>query len=56
MALVWELPQTAVMNMAMLVSRNGPAPQAFMIVPIVGAFFIDIANLIILQSYLAFIG
>lgn len=45
---------TAVMNMGALVSRNGPSPQAFMVVPIVGAFFIDIANLIILQGYLAF--
>ncbi|MEW6998973.1 sodium/glutamate symporter [Colwelliaceae bacterium BS250] len=47
---------TAVMNMGALVSRNGPSPTAFMVVPIVGAFFIDIANLIILQGYLAFIG
>lgn len=46
---------TAVMNMGALVSRNGPSPQAFMVVPIVGAFFIDIANLIILQGYLAFL-
>ncbi|QBY04976.1 sodium/glutamate symporter [Thalassotalea sp. HSM 43] len=47
---------TAVMNMGTLVSRNGPSPKAFMVVPIVGAFFIDITNLIILQMYLAFIG
>ena len=47
---------TAVMNMGTLVQRNGPSPQAFMVVPIVGAFFIDITNLIILQGYLAFIG
>ncbi|CAG20491.1 sodium/glutamate symporter [Photobacterium profundum] len=46
---------TAVMNMGSLVSRNGPSPQAFMVVPIVGAFFIDIANLIVLQGYLSFI-
>ncbi|PSW03732.1 sodium/glutamate symporter [Photobacterium lipolyticum] len=46
---------TAVMNMGSLVSRNGPSPQAFMVVPIVGAFFIDIANLIVLQGYLTFI-
>ncbi len=47
---------TAVMNMGALVTRNGPSPQAFMVVPIVGAFFIDITNLIILQGYLAFLG
>ena len=47
---------TAVMNMGSLVSRYGPSPQAFMVVPIVGAFFIDIVNLIILQGYISFIG
>ncbi|NVH51980.1 sodium/glutamate symporter [Photobacterium damselae subsp. damselae] len=47
---------TAVMNMGSLVSRYGPSPQAFMVVPIVGAFFIDIANLIVLQGYLIFIA
>ncbi|MGK0272491.1 MAG: ESS family glutamate:Na+ symporter [Cocleimonas sp.] len=46
---------TAVMNMGALVSRNGPSPHAFMVVPIVGAFFIDIANLIILQGYIGLI-
>lgn len=47
---------TAVMNMGSLVSRYGPSPQAFMVVPIVGAFFIDIVNLIVLQGYISFIG
>lgn len=47
---------TAVMNMGSLVSRYGPSPQAFMVVPIVGAFFIDIVNLIILQAYISFIA
>ncbi|GAL07228.1 sodium/glutamate symport protein [Photobacterium aphoticum] len=46
---------TAVMNMGSLVSRNGPSPQAFMVVPIVGAFFIDVANLIVLQAYISFL-
>ncbi|CZF85404.1 sodium/glutamate symporter [Grimontia marina] len=47
---------TAVMNMGSVVNRFGPSPQAFMVVPIVGAFFIDIVNLIILQTTLTFIG
>ncbi|WP_318416499.1 sodium/glutamate symporter [Photobacterium leiognathi] len=47
---------TAVMNMGALVSRNGPSPQAFMVVPIVGAFFIDITNLLVLQGYISFLG
>lgn len=47
---------TAVMNMGTVVNRYGPSPQGFMVVPIVGAFFIDIVNLIILQTTLSFIG
>lgn len=47
---------TAVMNMGSLVNKYGPSPQAFMVVPIVGAFFIDIVNLIILQGYISFMG
>ncbi|WP_026971098.1 sodium/glutamate symporter [Aliagarivorans marinus] len=46
---------TAVMNMSALVARNGPSPQAFMVVPIVGAFFIDIVNLIVLQFYIGWL-
>ena len=46
---------TAVMNMGSVVNRHGPSPQAFMVVPIVGAFFIDIVNLVILQGWIAFI-
>ncbi|MGO2507368.1 MAG: sodium/glutamate symporter [Vibrio hibernica] len=47
---------TAVMNMGSIVTHYGPSPQAFMVVPIVGAFFIDIVNLIIIQGYLSFVG
>ncbi|MCA0937384.1 sodium/glutamate symporter [Vibrio alginolyticus] len=47
---------TAVMNMGSIVNRYGPSPQAFMVVPIVGAFFIDIVNLLILQGYISFLG
>ncbi len=44
---------TAVANMESLVSRFGPSPQAFLVVPMVGAFFIDITNALVIQSYLA---
>ncbi|MFK0572611.1 sodium/glutamate symporter, partial [Endozoicomonas sp.] len=47
---------TAVMNMGSVVNRFGPSPQGFMVVPIVGAFFIDIVNLIILQATLTIFG
>jgi ESS family glutamate:Na+ symporter len=33
--------------------QRGPAPMAFLIVPMVGAFFIDIANALLIQAYLA---
>lgn len=44
---------TAVANMEALVSRYGASPQAFLVVPMVGAFFIDIANTLVLQTYFA---
>lgn len=34
----------AVANMKVLVERYGPAPRAFLVVPIVGAFLIDVVN------------
>jgi glutamate:Na+ symporter, ESS family len=33
-------------------ARFGPAPRAFLVVPIVGAFFIDFANALIITLYL----
>ncbi len=37
----------AVVNMRSLVTRYGPAPRAFLVVPLVGAFFVDFTNAII---------
>ena len=34
----------AMANMEAVVERHGPAPKAFLVVPMVGAFFIDFAN------------
>jgi ESS family glutamate:Na+ symporter len=39
--------------MKTITERNGPSPLAFVIVPMVGAFFIDIANAVVIQGYLA---
>jgi ESS family glutamate:Na+ symporter len=44
---------TAVANMSALTKRFGPAPQAFIVVPLMGAFFIDLLNAIVIQIYLA---
>jgi glutamate:Na+ symporter, ESS family len=41
----------AVANMRALVVRFGPAPRAFLVVPLVGAFFIDFANAIIITLF-----
>jgi glutamate:Na+ symporter, ESS family len=41
----------AVANMRALVARFGAAPRAFLIVPLVGAFFIDFTNAIIITFY-----
>jgi glutamate:Na+ symporter, ESS family len=42
--------------MQTLTQRHGPAPLAFLLIPIVGAFFADIANALILQAYFALPG
>jgi glutamate:Na+ symporter, ESS family len=39
--------------MKTITERRGPSPLAFLIVPMVGAFFIDIANALLIQGYLA---
>jgi len=44
---------TAMANMTAVTQRHGPSHVAFLIVPLVGAFFIDIANAIIIQMFLA---
>ena len=44
---------TAVANMEALTHRYGPSPQAFLVVPLVGAFFIDFLNALVIQGYLA---
>jgi ESS family glutamate:Na+ symporter len=41
----------AVANMRALVARFGAAPRAFLIVPLVGAFFIDFTNAIIITLF-----
>ncbi len=42
----------AVANMKTLVRKYGDAPRAFLVVPLVGAFFIDFTNAIIITAFL----
>lgn len=46
----------AMANMEALVERYGPAPKAFLVVPMVGAFFIDVTNNIIITVFLNLFG
>ena len=43
---------TAIANMQAVTERFGHSPLAFLVVPMVGAFFIDIANAIIIKLFL----
>ena len=51
---IWENKEsTAIANMQAVTDRFGSAPLAFLVVPMVGAFFIDIANAIVIKLFLA---
>jgi ESS family glutamate:Na+ symporter len=43
---------TAVANMTAVTKSHGPAPLAFIILPLVGAFFVDITNAFVIQFFL----
>jgi ESS family glutamate:Na+ symporter len=42
----------AVANMEAITERFGPAPRAFLVLPMVGAFFIDFTNAIIITTFI----
>ena len=44
---------TAVANMTAVTKSHGPAPTAFIILPLVGAFFVDVTNAFVIQFFLA---
>jgi ESS family glutamate:Na+ symporter len=44
----------AMANMGALVERYGPAPKAYLVVPLVGAFFIDFVNALLITLALNF--
>ena len=46
----------AVANMQTLTDRYGPAPRAFLVVPLVGAFFIDFVNALLITAFLNLLG
>jgi Na+/glutamate symporter len=44
---------TAIANMQAVTARYGASPQAIIVIPLVVAFFIDLANALVIQGYLA---
>ena len=44
---------TAIANMQAVTQRFGPSHVAFLVVPMVGAFFIDLINVVVIKLYLA---
>jgi ESS family glutamate:Na+ symporter len=42
----------AMANMGALVERYGPSPKAYLVVPLVGAFFIDFTNALLITAFL----
>jgi len=46
---------TAIANMAAVTKHYGAAPLAFIIIPLIGAFFVDLSNSIVIQVFLTLI-
>jgi ESS family glutamate:Na+ symporter len=44
----------AVAGMSSLTERFGPAPRAFLVAPVVGAFLIDFTNAIVITTFVNF--
>ena len=40
-------------NMDAITSKYGPSPKAFLVIPLVGAFFIDLANAAVIKFFIA---
>ncbi|WP_108661915.1 sodium/glutamate symporter [Acuticoccus kandeliae] len=43
---------TAIANMGAVTKRYGPSPLAFIVLPLVSAFFVDIINAVVIQAFL----
>ncbi len=47
---------TAVAIMTAITKAHGASPRSFLVVPLVGAFFVDIANAAVLQGFIHWLG
>ena len=46
----------AIANMSAITSRYGPSPKAFLVVPLIGAFFIDLMNAVVIKFFIGWVG
>jgi len=47
---------TAIAIMTAVTKAHGASPRSFLVVPLVGAFFVDIANALVLQGFIQWLG
>ena len=47
---------TAIANMTAVTQRYGPSPLAFIVLPLVSAFFVDVANAFLIQWTIGLLG
>ena len=40
-------------NMKAVTEKYGPSPKAFLVIPLVGAFFIDLVNALVIKAFVA---
>jgi len=43
----------AIANMNALTNRYGPSPKAYLVIPLIGAFFVDLMNALVIKFFLA---
>ena len=43
----------AIANVNALTGRYGPSPKAFLVIPLIGAFFVDVMNALVIKFFLA---
>ncbi len=46
----------AIANMTAVTRKYGPSPRAFLVIPLIGAFFIDLLNAVVIKFFLVWLG
>ena len=56
LGLAFGATPTAIATMTAVTKLHGPSPRAFIVVPLVGAFFVDICNAVTLQTFVTMLA